>query len=56
MKVKPKRGDRVQLRGKVPRGVVKTIDDEKSWAVVEWDRDAPNGPVYVHLLELEIVE
>lgn len=48
----PQRGDRVQLRGRESRGVLRTIYDELQWCVVEWDPDDP-GPKYVHIRELD---
>lgn len=48
----PARGDRCRLRGRSPAGVLRTIDPDTNWAVVEWDA-GKEGPKYVHLFELE---
>lgn len=53
-KVKPKRGDRVQLRGRVPYGTLVKMDEENKWVTVEWLGET-KGPGLVHLDELEVI-
>jgi hypothetical protein len=47
----PERGDKCILRGKSPIGILKTMDNESLWCVVEWENS--QGPKYCHLFELE---
>jgi len=45
----PEKGERVKLRGRSPRGTLRSIND-LSWCCVEWD---DGGPGLCHLHELE---
>lgn len=44
-------GDRVQLCGRKPRGIIKRIGKDPSWISVEWDKNS-KGPEYVHAYEI----
>lgn len=54
MKRHPKRGDTVKLKGRIPSGVLKTMNDESLSCCVDWFND--DGPKYCHLYELEVIE
>lgn len=45
-------GERVRLRGREPRGVLRRVNESSLWAQVEWDAETP-GPKHCHLKELE---
>lgn len=49
--VKPEAGDRVALRGRPQRGVLRYMSP-RMWCTVEWDADTP-GPRLCHRNELE---
>lgn len=48
----PERGDRVKLRGKVPQGILGTMNN-LSWCCVDWDNGV--GPKFCHIKELEVI-
>lgn len=49
----PRIGDLVKLRGRVPHGVLRSVDD-RLWSVVEWVSEV-SGPKFCHLHELEVI-
>lgn len=46
----PAIGDRVTLRGKGEKGVLKNVNKSTNWSYVDWEE---SGPKICHLFELE---
>lgn len=49
-----KKGDRVKLKGRDPKGIIYTMSSNDYWVCVTWDK-GNRGPKYVHGLELEVI-
>lgn len=51
-KARPATGTRVKLRGREPNGTLMSVSVD-GWSRVLWSPEAPPGPIWVHIDELE---